>query len=131
MFGSNSNTLFSSNGQKNNQGDQQKDIKIINDAQLPTDTVEVLKFSKNSSSKLFASGDWSGNVAVYDIVSSNNQTGIVQKLKANVNSPIFDLQWTSNSEMIIVACADGTIKALQLSSLKYQNKMMDNLKLKV
>jgi len=64
-----------------------------------------------NNSKLFASADWSGTVKVYDVVSSNGQTGIVQKAETNVGAPIFSMHWVKagNSPMIVVGCCDGAI----------------------
>ena len=89
------------------------DIKIVNSAHYPNDTVECIKFAPVTPSTTFATADWSGTVKLYQIASQNGQSGIGQQAEVNVGAPIFSLSWvTTPSPMIIVGCCDGSIKAI-------------------
>lgn len=81
------------------------DIGILDPNQLPTDTVQVLRFNPTNSS-ILAAGCWDETVRIYQLIISPGQKGLVQQLNIKVNAPVMDMVWSSNGQGLFVSTGD-------------------------
>ena len=96
--------------------DYKKDLNVANPEHLPNDTVQCIRWCKNNSMKILATGDWAGDLKVYQVEQNNNNNFLNLKKSQAMGCPIFRLEWTSDSSTIFVALSDGNVKGFQVGS---------------
>ena len=61
-------------------------------------------------------GDWSGDVKIYQVQPNNGGAAMNMVKSVNVGGPIFKVDWSQDSSVIFIACADGKVKAMQVQN---------------
>lgn len=84
-----------------------RDFKVHDPAQLPTDSVQVIRFCQQDST-IFACGCWDEHVRIYQITSNGMQKGLVQKFALHVGGPVLDISWSATSPVAAVATGAET-----------------------
>ncbi|CAI4223143.1 unnamed protein product [Auanema sp. JU1783] len=80
----------------------------------PDDTVQVVKFSPQTTEKpLLAAGSWDGVVRVW-MVNDNGQCE--PKAQQNIPAPVLDIDWTDDGTKIFIAAADKDVRLWDLAS---------------
>ena len=94
-----------------------RDYKVHDPAQLPTDSVQVIRFCQQDSS-IFACGGWDEHVRLYQIASNGMQKGLMQKFALNVGGPVLDISWSSAGPIAAVATGadSNNIVAINLAA---------------
>lgn len=111
----NNNNAFGGNN-NNSQSAHFKDVNVGNPSMLPSDTVQCIKWCKNQNQKIFVTGDWAGDIKIYQVQPNNGGATMNLMKSVNVGGPVFKVDWSQDSTVIFIACADGKVKAMQVQS---------------
>ena len=115
--GLNSNVVQASRNRLNQMShDYKKDLNVANPQHLPNDTVQCIRWCKNNSMKIFATGDWAGDLKIYQVEQNNNNYFLNLKKSQALGCPIFRIEWTNDSSTIFAGLSDGNVKAFQVGS---------------
>lgn len=96
--------------------DHKKDINVTGAEMLPTDTVQCIKWIKDASQQIFATGDWSGDLKIYQVVANGGGCNLNLLKTVNIGAPIFKIDWSDDNTMIFIALASGKVRAMLVQS---------------
>jgi mRNA export factor len=98
--------------------DFKNDITVSKADDLPKDSVQCIKWCRNTSVKAFACGDWAGDLRIYMMEQGAAANGWTLALKGcmNLGSPVFKIDWSPDGSTVFACCSEGVVKALQVQS---------------